>query len=218
MTQESQPQESRTQETTPSPVPTSPDNSRPDWLPQNFEHPEQLVEAYNSLQSNQLAPLNEEIFNTLAEDYFREGSVNEAHLKTLEKVGISSPMVDTYLNGLKLQADQLKSKVFDAVGGEGEYKALMNWGQKNLSEEQRTAYEHTLGTGDLNLIMLAAKGLHAEYRKSQEPKLMGGKPSMQDMGVFRSKAEMTAAIRDPRYEKDPAYRRDVSDKLSRSSL
>ena len=195
-----------------------PDTTRPDWLPENFEHPEQLVEAYNSLQSNQLTPLNEEIFNTLAEDYFREGSVNDTHLKSLEKVGISSTMVDTYLNGLKLQADQLKSKVFDAVGGESEYKALITWGQKNLSEEQRAAYEHTLGTGDLNLIMLAAKGLHADYRKSQEPKLMGGKPSMQDMGVFRSKAEMTAAIRDPRYEKDPAYRQDVSDKLSRSSF
>ena len=211
MTQESQTQESQPQETTPP-------AERPDWLPQNFEHPEQLVEAYNSLQSQQLSPLNEEIFNTLAEDYFKEGSINKAHLKTLEKVGISSTIVDTYLNGLKLQADQLKSKVFDAVGGESEYNALMSWGQKNLSEEQRTAYEHTLGTGDLNLIMLAAKGLHADYRKSQEPKLMGGKPSMQDMGVFRSKAEMTAAIRDPRYEKDPAYRQDVSNKLSRSSL
>ena len=195
-----------------------PDTARPDWLPQNFEHPEQLVEAYTSLQSNQLTPLNEEIFDTLAEGYFKDGSINEAHLKALEKVGISSTMVDTYLNGLKLQADQLKSKVFDTVGGEGEYKALMSWGQKNLSEGQRTAYEHTLQSGDLNLIMLAAKGLHAEYRKSQEPKLMGGKPSMQDMGVFRSKAEMTAAIRDPRYEKDPAYRQDVSDKLSRSSF
>ena len=211
MTQESQTQESQPQETTPP-------AERPDWLPQNFEHPEQLVEAYNSLQSSQLTPLNEDIFTTLAEDYFKEGSVNEAHLRTLEKVGISSTMVDTYLNGLKLQADQLKSKVFDAVGGEGEYKSLISWGQKNLSEEQRTAYEHTLGTGDLNLIMLAAKGLHAEYRKSQEPKLMGGKPSMQDMGVFRSKAEMTAAMRDPRYEKDPAYRQDVSNKLSRSSI
>ena len=53
--------------------------------------------------------------------------------------------------------------MFDTVGGEGEYKALMSWGQKNLSEGQRTAYEHTLQSGDLNLIMLAAKGLHADY-------------------------------------------------------
>ena len=86
MTPETQPQESQTQETPP-PVTELPTGgspaARPDWLPQHFEHPEQLVEAYNSLQSNQLAPLNEEIFNTLAEDYFKDGSINEAHLKTL---------------------------------------------------------------------------------------------------------------------------------------
>ena len=40
--------------------------------------------------------MNEELFNTLAEDYFKEGSVNDTHLKALEKVGISLPMVDTY--------------------------------------------------------------------------------------------------------------------------
>ena len=42
-----------------------PDTARPDWLPQNFEHPEQLVEAYNSLQSNQLPPLMKKFLTLL---------------------------------------------------------------------------------------------------------------------------------------------------------
>ena len=35
--------------------------------------------------------------------------------------------------------------------------------------------------------------------------------------VFRSKAEMTSAIQDPRYKTDPAYRNDVAQKLWRSN-
>ena len=53
-------QESQTREATPSPMTESPTESqvvRPDWLPEGFENPQQLAEAYNSLQSNQLMPV-----------------------------------------------------------------------------------------------------------------------------------------------------------------
>ena len=35
---------------------------------------------------------------------------------------------------------------------------------------------------------------------------------------FRSQAEVVKAMSDPRYEKDPAYRQDIYDKLERSNL
>jgi len=36
--------------------------------------------------------------------------------------------------------------------------------------------------------------------------------------VFRSNAEVTAAMKDPRYENDTAFRQDVRDKLERSEV
>jgi hypothetical protein len=36
--------------------------------------------------------------------------------------------------------------------------------------------------------------------------------------VFRSNAEVTTAMKDPRYETDIAYRQDVRDKLERSEV
>jgi hypothetical protein len=36
--------------------------------------------------------------------------------------------------------------------------------------------------------------------------------------VFRSQAEVVRAMADARYEKDPAYRQDVFDKLDRSNI
>ena len=36
--------------------------------------------------------------------------------------------------------------------------------------------------------------------------------------AFRSQAEVVAAMSDPRYERDEAYRQDVYDKLERSNI
>ena len=36
--------------------------------------------------------------------------------------------------------------------------------------------------------------------------------------AFRSQAEVVAAMNDPRYERDEAYRQDVYDKLERSNV
>ena len=36
--------------------------------------------------------------------------------------------------------------------------------------------------------------------------------------VFRSNAEVTTAMKDPKYEHDHAYRQDVQDKLERSNV
>ena len=51
-----------------------------------------------------------------------------------------------------------------------------------------------------------------------EGKMLTGKPAKSDGDQFRSQAEVVRAMSDPRYEKDPAYRQDVYDKLERSNL
>ena len=46
--------------------------------------------------------------------------------------------------------------------------------------------------------------------------LQGKAATSQD--VFRSQAELVAAMNDPRYDRDPAYRQDIYNKLDRSNL
>lgn len=41
-------------------------------------------------------------------------------------------------------------------------------------------------------------------------------PQLKD--TYRSQAEMVAAMSDPKYDKDPAYRRDVMEKVARSDI
>ena len=65
--------------------------------------------------------------------------------------------------------------------------------------------------GDPKKAAFAAKSLMARYRaeNSRGPdRIIEGKRGSADVG-FASKAEMVAAMQDPRYAKDPAYRAQV---------
>ena len=48
--------------------------------------------------------------------------------------------------------------------------------------------------------------------------MLSGKAADSRGDVFRSQAELVAAMADPRYDSDPAYRADVVEKLNSSDL
>jgi hypothetical protein len=48
--------------------------------------------------------------------------------------------------------------------------------------------------------------------------MLQGKPADSRGDVFRSQAQLIAAMSDPRYDNDPAYRADVVEKLERSDV
>jgi hypothetical protein len=70
------------------------------------------------------------------------------------------------------------------------------------------------------MIKLAVAGLQAQYAEANgfEGTTLQGKPAKASGETFRSQAELVAAIGDPRYDTDPAYRSDVIAKLDRSGL
>jgi hypothetical protein len=71
-------------------------------------------------------------------------------------------------------------------------------------------------------VKMAVKGLKARYAEEVgfEPKksVKGATSSKTGGGTYRSWAEVEKDMRDPRYSSDPAYRRDVEQKLGRSSI
>ena len=48
--------------------------------------------------------------------------------------------------------------------------------------------------------------------------MLQGKPAASSGDIFRSQAELVAAMGDPRYDNDPAYRADIVQKLEQSDL
>jgi hypothetical protein len=68
-------------------------------------------------------------------------------------------------------------------------------------------------------INLALQALYYRYTDAVgfEGETLQGKPA-RSMDVFRSQAEVVRAMSDPRYERDPAYRQDIIEKLARSDV
>jgi len=107
------------------------------------------------------------------------------------------------------------------VGGAEAYKSMMSWASDNLSEAEINAYNTTVNGKDLEATKLAIAGLNARFKNAEgvEPNLAkGDRPSTSNASGYRSWAEVTAAMSDPRYAKDEAYQADVQAKIKNSRL
>ena len=108
----------------------------------------------------------------------------------------------------------------NSVGGEESYANLMSWASENLDPADVEAFDALVETGNARSIRLAAAGLKAQYeaQNGYEGEMLTGRAAQQQVDAFRSQAEVVAAMQDPRYDNDPAYRQDVFLKLERSNL
>ena len=113
------------------------------------------------------------------------------------------------------------NQIKNSAGGDQAYANIINWAKSNLPQEQISAFDNILDTGSVQAIKLAVSGLKAEYDNANgvEGRMVTGKTAPNNSGdIFRSQQELVAAMNDPRYDRDPAYRQDVIEKLDRSNL
>ena len=112
------------------------------------------------------------------------------------------------------------NEIKNSAGGEQKYAQIINWAKSNLSEQKITAFDEVVNTGSVQAIQLAVSGLKAEYDNANgvEGRMVTGKAPQNSGDVFRSQQELVAAMNDPRYDRDPAYRQDIIEKLDRSDL
>ncbi len=120
-------------------------------------------------------------------------------------------------------ADITEAQISDikkSAGGEQAYANVVNWAKDNLEKSQVNAFDEVVNTGSIEAIKLAVAGLKAQYDNANgvEGRMVTGKAPVNSGDIFRSQAELVAAMNDPRYDRDPAYRQDVVEKLDRSNL
>ena len=111
-------------------------------------------------------------------------------------------------------------ELFKMVGGEKAYQSMITWAGQNLSKEEISMYDSVMGKGDANAIFFAVQALAAKYGDAtgKEGQMLSGKDSTEETSGFRSQAELVQAMSDPRYDRDPAYRRSVLNKLANSDV
>ena len=202
-------------------------------LQKKLGDPEPKAEAEETTEEE---TTEEETVDNPALDLINEASSefysndNQLSPETIEKFSQldSKDLISAYLESIK-NAPQQESEVdlaqkdidriTQSVGGESEYKKVTEWAAANLNQSEISSFDKVVSTGDPNVIELAVAGLKAKYDNSNgyEGRMLTGK-NTSTSDVFRSQAQLVAAMADPRYDSDPAYRADVVAKLERSDL
>ena len=172
------------------------------------------------------------LITSATDEYYANG--NQLTPETLQKFSSmsSQDLIKAYMEVQQLpeyqQAQQTPVEITDsqvnqiknAAGGEAAYSNIINWAKSNLEAEQINAFDDVVNTGSVQAINLAVAGLKAQYDNANgvEGRMVTGKAPTNSGDVFRSQQELVAAMNDPRYDRDPAYRQDIIEKLDRSDL
>ena len=92
--------------------------------------------------------------------------------------------------------------------------------RSNIDPAQIAAFDDIIANGTADSVQFAVTALKNQYDNANgyEGKMLTGKTAPERGDVFRSQAELVAAMSDRRYDNDPAYRQDVIEKLDRSDL
>jgi len=158
--------------------------------------------------------------DTLASEYAEKGELDVKSYEALEKAGIPKDYVNQFIEGQKAIADQQASSIKNMVGGSEAYTEMTEWAAENMSDEEKSAYNTAVNSKDIETAKLAVVGLKAKFEKANgnEPNLLEGKGTVSGEKGYASWAEVTRAMGDERYSKDPAYQALVKEKLANSDL
>jgi hypothetical protein len=168
-----------------------------------------------------------ELITSASDEFSEKGELTPETIEKFSSMS-SKELVEAYLQ-VQDSLPQVQSQAADIAdaqindiknfaGGEKAYGELVNWAGENLGQADVDAFDEIVGTGSVEAIKLAVSGLKSQYDNANgyEGQMYSGKAPKTNQDVFRSQAELVAAMNDRRYDQDPAYRQDVIAKLERS--
>ena len=170
------------------------------------------------------------LINEASEEFYaNEGTLSEETIERFSEMS-SQDLVNAYLEiqqnnpqanpqGIEMSDAQVNS-VMNAAGGEANYNRVVEWAASNLDNRSIDAFDSVVDSGNPAAINIAFAGLQSRYEEANgyEGRMLSGKAASSGGDLYRSQAELVAAMSDPRYDTDPAYRADVIEKLELSDL
>ena len=188
------------------------------------EQPKQETpQVENAEQARELVSSKGIDFDALTQEYNALGDLTPKSYEALAKAGIPKETVDAYVQGQMAVAEKYQAEALDMVGGRDSYNEMAEWARTNMTPGQLQAYNNAVASRDPDVIKFAVGALKAQYESangySPKRQLMGSTNSSgESVKPFMSRAQYVDAIKDARYERDPAYRAEVVDRLQRSDI
>ena len=167
------------------------------------------------------SPPDSSLFDRLWEE--SSGEFSEDTLKELSSTkpeDLAKMYLDYRSKNTKVITEDTAKELMNSVGGDKAYMDMMKWAGETLNESEISMYDKVMESGDVNAAYFAMQALSYKYNDSVgvEGNLLQGKAAANTNKGFKSQAEVVAAMQDPRYDRDPAYRQEVMAKLENSNV
>ena len=215
-------------------------SSEEDLILGKFKSQEDLAEAYENLEKKFSEKQPEAEPETEAKDegdtdstpdisnaiedaskaFAENGELTEKHYKDLEKLGLGKDLVDSYAKGQQALAETEQAEITNSIGGKENYDAMAEWASNNLPADEIDTFDKIVTESSSEAAKMAVKGLYARYMSEAgglPTNIRQGQTSGSAVQPFQSNAQVVEAMRDKRYENDPAYREEVEQRLSVST-
>lgn len=154
----------------------------------------------------------------LGTEFVQNGNkLTEASVTALAAKGITPETIANYVAGAKAAADGIVAEITTVAGSQANLEAALAWAKANLSADEIAAYNSVIDGGNKTATRLAFEGIHARYAaaRGREPELVtaAAAASSGNVAGFASNAEIVAAMSDPKYREDSAYRSKVEARI-----
>jgi len=158
------------------------------------------------------------------EDFNKEfqtsGTLSDESYAKLDKAGYPRQYVDSYIAGQQALADKFATEVKSIAGGAEGFAAMAQWAAVNATPEELAAYNRAVESNDTAAAKLAVAGLFQQYQQANptEPNLITAKGGKVGADAYESRQQLQTDMSNPLYKTDPAFRKKVIEKLSRSDI
>ena len=196
-------------------------------LQQKLSQTEQPAETTEE-EASEEPPAETSILDTLWEEATSGKEYSKETLEKLESMS-ATELAQLYLDERQKGNDAPSAETRDftesdiqqlkgIVGGDKNYENMLKWAQGSLNKQEIDMFDAVMQRGDPLAAFFAVRSLAYAYNDAvgYDGNMVQGKAPKQSNDQFRSQAEVVKAMSDPRYDDDPAYRKDVMDKLTRS--
>lgn len=207
-------------------------DERPEWLPPKFKTPQDLAKAYGELEKkfSQRPPKTEPQGNQdeqgldfivlVNEAMENEGSLTKETYDKLQKAGVPREFIDYAIKGAIQTVEAEQQQIIEKAGGQEQYDALCKWAESSFNEAELASYNKAVTEGSLQDALLAIDALKARFEAANGklPNLISGDGNPSSGVGYASRAEMVRDMQDPKYSRDPAYRKMVEDKIKATTI
>lgn len=171
-------------------------------------------------ETPEVTPEQGNVVEAASTEWAEKGELSDDTFASLEKVGLSRDMVETYIAGQQAIVSTLQGAAYAPFDGEEGYNTAANWAAEHLNEAEIKALDVQLTSTNPEIVKQGAKALAAAYEANAdlEPSAIRGDGNTATGGRYTSSSEMMRDMNSPRYKTDSGFRKEVMEKLSRSNL